>query len=315
MGIGAITPILVTVFYFWKQGILKEMYDAAIVYNLIYSKTQFSSTLPVVAGFDYLGIIAWIALIGFGIALILWIRQWRAQSSAIFLLLLIGCPLAILTSDPAQRNYAHYYINWLPFIALLSGLVFYVIQSRLASYLKNTAWANLLYTFLALTLVVFFFVQSGKAAQNWTSFANVLNRSDVERNSVASIYVKEHTKPNDLVLVWGGFTDINFMSRRASPTAYVLYPLLLDSNLSTQFSNQFFVDIQKNRPVLIIDVKQGGVPSLDIKMRAVQENSPKLWRYLPANVNEVLKFIDDNYHFEIDFKGTVIYRLNGTQYP
>ncbi len=315
MGTGALIPILITVIYFWSHGILKEMYDSAITYNLIYSQTKLSSTPPGVAGFHDLGVIAWIGLIGFGIALILWIRQWRAKSSAILLFLIIGCPLAVFTSDPAQRNYAHYFINWLPFISLLGGLTLYTLQTRLTSYLKNTAGANLFYTGFALIVVVFLFVKSGQASKNWMVFADVLNRSEIEHQSIVALYVEEHTKPNDPVLVWGGFTDINFMSHRVSPTAYVLYPELLSSNLSVQYSNQFLVDIQKNRPILIIDMNQTDVPSINPQRRAAQIEAHKLWPYLPANTDEVLSFINSNYHLETILKDTAIYRLNGTSEP
>ena len=140
---------------------------------------------------------------------------------------------------------------------------------------------------------------------------NLFNRSEVERDSVISVYVEKYTNPGDLVLFWGGFPGENLMAHRASPTAYITYPLLLDANLSETFSNQFLVDLTKNRPALIVDMEYAKALSLDPKKRAAQLAANEEWPYLPANIEEVLSFIDNNYHLETTFKNAAVYRLNG----
>ena len=136
MAIGALLPILVTSIYFWRLGIFKAMYDASITYNVIYSETKFKGASALIAGFQNLGFAAWIGLIGYGIVLVLLIRQWRAKEkpSAMLIFLLIGCPFAVAVTDPAQRNYGHYFVNWLPFIALLTGLTFYTLQNLIPKF-------------------------------------------------------------------------------------------------------------------------------------------------------------------------------------
>ena len=160
-----------------------------------------------------------------------------------------------------------------------------------------------------------FFVLSGLAVENWVSIANLLNRSNVERDSVISVYVENNTKPGDTVIFWGGFPGENLMSHRASPSAYITYPLLLDANLSEQFSDQFFLDLTKNRPALIVDMEYTKALSLDPKKRAAQRAAQQEWPYLPANIDEVLSFIDNNYHLEATFRNAKVYRLNGTIGP
>jgi hypothetical protein len=312
MGIGALLPILGTAAYFWRQGILKDMYDASITYNVIYSETKFSNTSGAVAGFQVLGIPAWIGLIGYIIVLVLLFQQWRAKAKfpPSLLLLLIAYPMALSLSDPAQRNYAHYFINWLPLIALLSGLFFYTLQNNLIPALKKIVYPETIYLGAALLILIAFLVFSGQAIENWKTFSNLIQRTDVERVSVISAYVKDNTQPGDFVLFWGGFPGENLMSRRASPSAYITYPLLLDSNLSEGFSDQFFTDITRNRPALIVDMDYAKALSIDPKKRAVQLANLKVWPYLPANITEVLKFIDDNYRVEATFRNATVYRLN-----
>ena len=131
MAAGVLIPVLITITYFWSQGIVKQMYGGSVTAPLTYSETKFSGLPAGLGGFQVLGIVGWISLIGFSIALILWIRHRRDESSALLLLLVIGFPLTVVTSDLAQRSYPHYFINWLPFVALLSGLIFYVILKQI----------------------------------------------------------------------------------------------------------------------------------------------------------------------------------------
>jgi Dolichyl-phosphate-mannose-protein mannosyltransferase len=316
MAIGALLPLLITSIYFWALGIFKAMFDASITYNVIYSETKFNGTSALIAGLQNLGPAAWIGLIGYGIVLFLLIRQWRAKikPSAMLIFLLIGCPFAVAVTDPAQRNYGHYFVNWLPFIALLTGLTFHAIQNLIPK-LKDLNLAESYYLDFALFVAIVFFVLSGLAVENWVSIANLLNRSNVERNSVISVYVENNTKPGDTVIFWGGFPGENLMSHRASPSAYITYPLLLDANLSEQFSDQFFLDLTKNRPALIVDMEYTKSLSLDPKKRAIQLADQQEWPFLPANIDAVLSFIDNNYHFETTFRNATVYRLNDATGP
>lgn len=315
MAIGALIPILGTAIYFWTQHLFNEMFAASILYNIAYSEAKFAGAPAMVAGLRALGIVGWIGVAGYIIALILLIRQWRAKPSPILLLLVIGVPLAVAVSDPAQRNYGHYFINWLPFIALLGGLIIHFIQCKLIPNLQDKPTTEPLLVGSALALTIIFFIVSGQAIQYWESFANVITRTDVERISAISDYVENNTNPNDQVIFWGGFPGENLMARRASPTAYITYPLLLDSNLSEQFSSQFMRDITQNRPALIVDMEYTKALSIDPQKRAAQLAAHYQWPFLPANINDVLKYIDDNYHLELTFKNAAVYRLNGTQYP
>ncbi len=315
MAIGALVPILGTAIYFLSQHLFNEMFAASILYNIAYSETKFAGAPAIVAGLRALGIVGWIGVAGYIAALILLIRQWRTKPFPILLLLVIGAPLAVLVSDPAQRNYAHYFINWLPFIALLGGSITHLIQNRLIPKLQNMPTIEPLLVGSALTLTIAFFIVSGQAIQYRESFTNVINRTDVERISAISDYVENNTNSNDQVIFWGGFPGENLMARRASPTAYITYPLLLDSNLSEQFSGQFMRDLMQSRPVLIVDMEYTKALSLDPQKRAAQLAAHSEWPFLPPNINDVLKFIDENYHLEITFKNATVYRLNGTHYP
>lgn len=316
MALGVLLPISLTAIYFWSQGIFTDMFDASITYNLLYSETKMGVSLTGIAGLEKLGAIAWIGWIGYGLLLVLIFNCLRTQSrpKAIFLLLLIGWPIMLAITDPAGRNYAHYFINWLPFIALLSGLIFYTIQGYFLKA-KPLSLPESSFLGVALIIVILIFLTSDLGYQNWQSFSNVLNRTSIERNSAAAVYARKNTNPGDTVLFWGGFPGENFMAQRAAPSAHITYPLLLDGDLPKKFSEQFLDEFISSRPVLIVDMDYARALSLDAKKRAEQRATNIAWPFLPDNIQDVFKFVDENYHIEATFHNATIYRLNETFAP
>ncbi len=249
------------------------------------------------------------------------LKQWRAgeQVSALLVFLLIGCPIAVAVTDPAQRTYPHYFINWLPYIALLAGFVLYVIEKFLLGDRGLNVVPESVYLGGALLIAFAVFGLSGLAIKNKEAFVNLIRRTSVERNSVVSVYAREYTRPDEKVLFWGGFPGENFMARRSSPSAYITYPLLLDTKLSRDYSDRFLRDLTDHPPVLIVDMGYANALYLDPQKRAEQLASldqwPDLWPYLPSNIDAVFKFINDSYHVEHVFRNAVVYRLKGTSAP
>src|ERR1700690_1627508 len=105
------------------------------------------------------------------------------------------------------------------------------------------------------------------------------------------------------------------MANRPSPIVYLTYPLLFDTNSLDQLSDQSLLDLTKNRPALIVDMDYAKALSLDPKKRAVQLEAHEEWPYMPAKIDEVLSFIDNNYHLETTFRNATVYRLNGSTVP
>jgi hypothetical protein len=321
IGIGVFLPVLITCVYFWSQGIFKEMFDGSITYNLLYSGTKLSQEFILLTGIKNLGVIAWIGIFGYFLVVLYLFQEWRAgkEYSAVLLLLLIGCPFAVAVTDPAQRTYPHYFINWLPYIALLIGLVVYTIQNFFQLDRRLTAVPEPAYLCGALIITLAVFIFSGLAVRNRDAFINLILRSSLERNSVVSVYAREHTRSDEKVLFWGGFPGENFMAHRSSPSPYITYPLLLDTDLSVEYSDRFLLDLIDQPPALIVDMGYANALYLDPQKRAEQlaslEKWPDLWPYLPSNLDAVLKFINENYHVEHVFRNAVVYRLNGSSPP
>ncbi len=304
LAVGALPPILITGLYFWSQGLFQELLNASILYNLAYSSTAITSASPLKTGFGIFGTLAWIAAAAYLIALYRMVKS----KEPIYLLLLIGWPMAIYLSDPAKRNYAHYFINWLPFLALLGGLALHFLTSRLPPRIKDAS-APVISVMLLLTAI--FFTLSGRAAEYGKAIERITDRArlGIEIRTRTAVYAENHTNPNDLVLFWAATPGENFMSNRQSPSAYLFYPLYVRSDISKRMNDQFLRDIIAKRPALIVDVGDHEALSLNPEQRAQQIASGFAWEYPPDNLDQFFKFVDDNYYLEAMVGDKAVYRL------
>ena len=312
IALGAILPIAITAIYFWSQGLLKDLWEASILYNLTYSGTQLKTSSALTAGFHLLGIAAWIALVGY-LLLFLHVKE-RAQIKWLYLLCGLGWPAVILLSDPAQRNYDHYFMNWLPFIGLLAGFAFQHLQAWFIPKLKEWKYQRASGLVLGLILGVVFFIANGNVYDLQKAVNHLTGKAQgVDIRSPISIYVNEHTHSGDYVLFWGAYPGENFMSNRPTPSAVLFYPLYVKSDISTRLDDRFLYDLETNKPVLIVDMGDLETLSLDPVERQKRITENVGWPYLPDNLNQVFAFIDQNYVFEAKVKGLDVYRLKGTQ--
>lgn len=312
---GFLIPIAVTSAYFAYHGLFWDMVEASILYNLAYSSFQLTSSSPLKAGFEFLNISAWIALVGY-FFLPFQLGKYRGKPVYYLLIvILVGVPAVVYFSDPAKRNYIHYFINWLPFIALLSGFAFYTIQKMLAGFIRDIQVPAILPPVLALTLVVGFFITSGRASRYQTALDHLINGPEREIRSPISIYVENHTAPGEYVLFWAALPGENLMSKRDAPYSTLFYPLMVKSEISDRLNEDFLEDIKRNPPVLIIDTESLDRHSLDPEKRAADSLTGISWPFPPDNLEEVYAFIEENYYLDAVIKGKSVYRLNGSVKP
>jgi hypothetical protein len=295
------------------------MLNASLVYNFSYSfGTQpgvsnlniiESSFLP---AFSTLG--AWMAfpLVGFVIALITFIKNVFARHlDPVNLLLAFIWPLEMLASSISGRSYGHYFLLWLPGMALLSayGFDFALKQIGIHFSIKTLPkWIPALVLPITLILSTLFFYQ--QLAQYGDSLARVILHRDesVEYIHPISAFIAENTDPDDLVLVWGGQTGMLLMSNRHSSTAYNFYPLYANSRLGREIQRRYFEDLQHNKPKLILDAHihaPDSLPSIDPGIRATQ----RLIYPIAQNHNEVLDYINANYSLILNQDGYQVYKI------
>lgn len=309
--LGIVLPLAVTSAYFAYHGLFQAMLEASLLYSLTYSETELSTTSPLAVGFEFLNLAAWMGLIGY---LLIFARIKEALKSPrllLYIVLLLGTPAAVLFSDPARRNYGHYFMNWLPFVGLLSA---YALHSGLQAVRYSSLVTRYSYLVAPFSLVVAlaFFIISGRASSNIKGFDRFFTSPERELRSPISIYVENHTNPGETVLFWATHPGENFMSHRDAPYSNLFYPNLVDTYIADRLNDDFLEDIIRNRPVLVVDMGRLTIPSLDPAKRKEQKAMGVYPKNPPRNLDEVLKFIEDNYYLEAVIKEKPVYRLHGT---
>jgi hypothetical protein len=316
---GLIIVIPVTI-NFLLRGTFVDMITASIIYNFSYSfGTQpgasnlniiASSLLPALSALG-----AWLVLplLGFVIALIQFIRHvFARRMEPIYLALVTIWPLEMLASSISGRSYGHYFLTWLPIMAILSALAIdFTLKHALRrlSPITLPKWVPTLTIGLAVLLFAIIFNQD--LARYGDSLARVIFRRDegVEYIHPVSAFITEQTDPSDLVLVWGGQTGLLFMSERFSSTAYNFYPLYANSRIGRELHRRYFDDLQNNQPKLILDAHihaPDALPPIDPVRRAGQ----RIIYPLAENYNEVLDYINAHYTLIFDEDGYQIYQIN-----
>lgn len=307
LGLGIVLPVLATGLYFWSQGLFQELLEASILYNLTYSKTAITSTSPLLAGFKIFGLLAWVSTAGYFLSIYYALKT----KQPIYLLLLIGTPLTVYVSDLAQRNYDHYFMNWLPFLALLCGLTIYFMVSSIPIVRGDPLqWERTALGAMIFLAMGYFFI-SGIAGEYEKALQRMVRHDEmgVEIRTRTASYVENHTDPGDLVLFWAASPGENFMSNRETPSAYLFYPLYVHSEISQRMNEQFLKDIQSKRPALIVDIGDHEALSLAPEERAQQITDGFAWEYPPENLNEFFQFVEENYYLDAKVGDKTVYRL------
>lgn len=320
--LGIIIPLAVTSAYFAYHGLFQAMLEASILYNLTYSATDLSTSSPLKVGFEFLNLAAWIGLVGY-LLLIAKIKDiLKSPHLPLYIALLIGMPAAVFLSDPAKRNYGHYFMNWLPFIGVLSAFAFHTFQEKIFPQQEkqpsavNGQPSSFIFLLSSLVLALAIFITTGRASSYIKAFDRLFTSSERELRSPIAIYVDNHTNPGEYVLFWATHPGENFMSRREAPMTALFYPNMVNtSEIAQHLNDDFFEDIKRNQPVLIVDMGRLTIPSLDAATREEQKSMGVYPTDPPDNLDDVLKYIEENYYLEAVIKERPVYRLRGTSEP
>jgi hypothetical protein len=311
---GAAAVLLITTVLLWQQGILGAAWNAAILYNFSYVGNNINIWWSILQGFQYLGMLAWICLLGYSILIVFSIKMIRTKSIQTFLVLpLILWPVEIILSSLSGRGYMHYFVNWLPSVALLCGYLYLVASPWIFSH-KMIAFMDTENIPLIIATIFAMILGNGRIVDYYQSFHDMIfNRQyGVEEVDLTSLYIRRNTEPNDKVLDWGQ-GGINYMSQRDAPTAYLWYPEYLPSKLTTTLVNGFYDDILKQPPEIIVDsylVAPDDVLSLDPVIRQEQLDASKgLFVGRAENVDLFFQFVSTHYAIEKVVDGHAIYRL------
>jgi NADH:ubiquinone oxidoreductase subunit 3 (subunit A) len=212
----------------------------------------------------------------------------------------------MLLTNITNRSYSHYYITGVPSLVLICIAV---LNSLRRSQLR-VVW-----------IVGFLFVGMMNLASA-NAMVEHIQASDSElfdeiKEDALADYLEANTRSDEMVLIWGASSKINFQSHRDSPTQYhYAYPLILPDYTTPDMIAEFIKDLQTEQPVMIVDratIDGNRVPPLNAAYRI--KWLAQGGRRDTADLQAVFDFVDDSCTIVDVFNEAVIYRCSYRQPP
>jgi hypothetical protein len=308
IALGVLIPLILVGGYCWFNGFLWDMIQATLLYNFSYTGGHLDLMNGLISGFVYLQIPVWITLIGYFCIFIFFIKSIKnGQLNSLILFLMLAWPVEILFSSLSGRNYEHYYINWLPAMAMNTGFLFYTLFSRInLNHLTVLKRVPRCYAQFALILVLLIALGSSLTIYRAKLATFIRTPTSFEKSDPLIQYIDEHTNPDDRVLAWGGSLRVNLLSKRETMDAYFWYPLYVNSPYTPQMADQFYADLLKNSPQMIVDCYSDAPNDIP---RIKKRNENIVLPTPPYNLPLVIDYIEKQYKLETTIGQYEIYRL------
>jgi hypothetical protein len=291
---GSFVAAVIPIIYFAWHHALASFLDCTFAYNIAYSHSPASHKIDaLLSGLAQLPFISSISVLAWGMIVATkgTKRLPPAFSSPVVMVCMLSLPLEFCASSASGRVYTHYYMPWLPPMAVLSGLCasmfitwFKGLRDQSATGAgssRPSAAAIGLLAILPLIPICDPFLLS-----SYATAAELLHHrpdtSSLPTRSVAKIVDKYTDKDDEVLVVGSNYSVINFLAHRRSPTRFSYQLPLYDGAVRPQYVHEFLQDIKTNTPALVV---------------VSAERSMEYNRYWPTpGMNNVRSLIASNYH-------------------
>ncbi len=315
---GFAIPLLLWTSYFALRGGAWEMIYASIIFNFSYSSAKDRELLDLFGGFGKYGLswYGWVTLAAWFLLVLRALTSFVQRKLSVFeTFLLIWFPIEILLSNLSGRGFTHYYISWALAIAIYCAFVFAHVWQIAFKVPSLHGLSDGLGSVVSLALIVMLFVIFSSSSKRYgATFNQLFNRADMQYVDPVSSYIRENTRPEDLVLTWYPDMGVSFMAGRSSPVKYVYYPLFLEGSLTEEIESSYIADLTTKRPEMILDCSRSvdAIPSLDSVTREGQFSEPGLKKkmYIQPGMEKIFSFVSESYHIENTMDGCLVFRLN-----
>jgi len=313
-GIGFILPLALVGFLFYRYGILKDWIFWNVTYpsryidagseNLNFLSQVAVEFIPFVLSTIILWVLAFIWAKGIGAAR----REPDEQLTSSFpVFLMVWLAASTAATLLGSRMYGHYFIQILPPLVLLAALCAGRFHLALSEF-RARAWrcASLALTVIPGLVFTGMAISFEATTDTWGEM-----RPDFRP---ATEYIKNNTRPQDRIFVWGWFTPIYVYSGRAPSTRFVFttmhtgYRRGNDPNERDRADISWLYvpeawpmlekDLTLHPPELIVDTSPG--------------NYHDFGRYPLKNYPILRGFVERNCRLERRIAGTDIYRCRSS---
>lgn len=283
--------------YFALNHALEELVFQVFKFNLLYSKAGEFSWLSLVKGFTLMKLLVGISIAGAVGALANLIRKKDVTplESHFAILALIVVPIQVFLSLLSGRKYMHYYIAWLPMLALLTGFFIFSIRQISKKTISNKKQQNLLHLALTMGLILAFGMRpvSGRLPKLQALSTAIWNQKSLPAPEFSSDergfyveYLLENTEPDDYVLFWGNESVYNYLANRNAPSRFVYtYAFGMPGYVTQEMADELITELIHKKPLIIdatIDDKT--IPGIDSDR----------WENIPAS-KRLIQFIEEHY--------------------
>jgi hypothetical protein len=280
LGLTAAVVLALAVAAFALAGGLPWALDQAVRYNLLYSAFAPASArvdavlegarLTSPSGLFAAGVLGWAVALAD-----------RRPRPVVVSLALLALPVEIALAT-SGRAYHYYFLSWLPSLGVLAGY----LASRALDFRPRFAPILVAGALMAMTVRPAMLV------------ARLAVLGDDGSSREAAAYVREHSAPGDLVLVWGSHTEVNVLAERRSPSSYVYQyaPLATRGYSTRERFTAFLEELERARPLLIVDASKDSVvtPPLD-RAGFASWSSPEPQYEWPPEAARIVDFVEANY--------------------
>ncbi len=252
---GAAVPLGVTSLVLWYEGVFDKFWFWTINYASQYGSLVPISQAPqiffrsanevVLAGWP-----VWI-LAGIGALTGLWDQRTRA--SILFLIAFLF--FSALVVCPGFYFRTHYFILVLPAVSLLAGAALSKFTEILEGRRILIRFVPLLLFAVALSVPILWHKKIFFDATPVEVCRIVYPESPFPESVRIADYVREHTEPDDAIVVLGSEPQIYFYSRRHSATGYIyMYALMEPQKYAHQMQEEMIHEIERARPTYLVSV-------------------------------------------------------------
>ncbi len=294
---GFVIPWFLFFWYFYLRDGLFDFIDQVILYNILYIKTPLILRLHVLTKmFEYLNNGKSAYFLMAGVLLYLFDKRFFKDKESLYLLLVFLFEgFFVLLSG---RDFSHY------FYLVIFPSTYFTLYFFNKLFL---AFPSRKYGFIFFFLLSFFSLPFLKQ-----SFSKaVIHYNGSQNSNLLKVvdFLKEKSRQNDKILVWGADPSINFLSQRVSPTRYFYQYAIFTPVYGEEAYEEFLQEIKKEKPQFIVDITAytSKVIPLDSKRR-------KYWNInsnykIPSKINMFLEFVEKNYKMIKLFNDIAVYKL------
>ena len=252
---GAVVPLGVTSLILWYAGVFDKFWFWTINYAWQYGSLVPLSQAPQIffrsaSEVVLTGWPVWI-LAGIGALTGLWDQRMRAST-----LFLVGFFFfSVLALCPGFYFRTHYFILVLPAVSLLAGAAISKLTEILEGRRILIRFVPLLVFAVAVSVPILWDKKIFFDATPVEVCRIVYPESPFPESVRIADYVREHTEPDDAIVVLGSEPQIYFYSRRHSATGYIYtYALMEPQKYAHQMQEEMIHEIERARPIYLVSV-------------------------------------------------------------